>query len=101
MPPLVVPGRWQQSTGYAYRDWLPQLPDEVLANWGRCRNATLMRMITETLLGVPLMAIDAIGFDGDFKEAMVLLIAHDSLAGYPTNVPGATTWPRGRCRWVN
>ncbi len=86
--PLAVPGRWRQSTGNAYHDWLPQLPDEVLANWGRCRNPTLMRMIRETLLGVPVMATDAIEFDGDFKEAMALLIAHDSLVGYPTNVPG-------------
>ncbi len=80
-----------RSIGNAYRDWLPRLPDEALVNGGGCRNPTLMRSIGESLPGVPVMATDAIGFDGDAKEAMAFaLIAHDSLAGYPTNVPGAT-----------
>ena len=80
-----------RSIGDAYRDWLPGLPDEVLVNGGGCRNPTLMRMIGEGLPGIPVMATDAIGFDGDAKEAMAFaLIAHDSLAGYPTNVPRAT-----------
>nr|MBA2248105.1 anhydro-N-acetylmuramic acid kinase [Chloroflexia bacterium] len=31
------------------------------------------------------------GYDGDAKEAIAFaLMAHDSLAGLPTNVPGAT-----------
>jgi anhydro-N-acetylmuramic acid kinase len=80
-----------RSIGDAYRDWLPGMPDEVLVNGGGCRNPTLMRMIGEDLPGIPVMATDTIGFDGDAKEAMAFaLIAHDSLAGYPTNVPGAT-----------
>ena len=80
-----------RSIGDAYRDWLPGLPDEVLVNGGGCRNPTLMRMIGQSLPGIPVMATDAIGFDGDAKEAMAFaLIAHDSLAGYPTNVPKAT-----------
>lgn len=84
-----------RSIGDAYRDWLPKLPDEVLVNGGGCRNPTLMRMIADDLPGIPVMATDAVGFDGDAKEAMAFaLIAHDSLAGYPTNVPGATGAPR-------
>ncbi len=80
-----------RSIGDAYRDWLPGMPDEVLVNGGGCRNPTLMRMIGEDLPGVPVLATDAIGFDGDAKEAMAFaLIAHDSLAGYPTNIPRAT-----------
>ncbi len=80
-----------RSIGDAYRDWLPGLPDEVLVNGGGCRNPTLMRMIGKDLPGIPVLATDAIGFDGDAKEAMAFaLIAHDSLAGYPTNVRGAT-----------
>ncbi|MBA3276467.1 MAG: anhydro-N-acetylmuramic acid kinase [Chloroflexia bacterium] len=80
-----------RSIGDAYRDWLPGLPDEVLVNGGGCRNPTLMRMIGEDLPGIPVMATDAIGFDGDAKEAMAFaLLAHDSLAGYPTNIPRAT-----------
>jgi anhydro-N-acetylmuramic acid kinase len=34
--------------------------------------------------------------DADAKEAMAFaLMAHDSLAGYPTNIPGATGATRG------
>jgi len=84
-----------RSIGDAYRRWLPELPDQVLVNGGGCRNPELMRMIGDDLVGIPVMATDAIGFDGDAKEAMAFaLIAHDSLAGYPTNVPGATGAPR-------
>jgi len=87
-----------RSIGDAYRKWLPAMPDEVLVNGGGCRNPTLMRMIGGDLPGIPVMATDAIGFDGDAKEAMAFaLIAHDSLAGYPTNVPGATGASRAVC----
>jgi anhydro-N-acetylmuramic acid kinase len=80
-----------RSIGDAYRRWLPELPDEVLVNGGGCRNPVLMRMIASDLPGIPVMATDAIGYDGDAKEALAFaLIAHDSLAGYPTNIPGAT-----------
>lgn len=80
-----------RSVGDAYRRWLPDLPEEVLVNGGGCRNPTLMRLIGEQLPGVPLMATDAVGIDADAKEAMAFaLIAHDSLAGYPTNIPRAT-----------
>jgi anhydro-N-acetylmuramic acid kinase len=55
-----------------------------------------MEMIEADLAGIPVMATDAIGYNGDAKEAMAFaLIAHDSVAGYPTNVPGATGANRG------
>jgi anhydro-N-acetylmuramic acid kinase len=80
-----------RSIGDAYRRWLPALPDEVLVNGGGCRNPVLMRMIADDLPGIPVRATDAVGFDGDAKEAMAFaLIAHDSLGGLSTNVPGAT-----------
>jgi len=80
-----------RSIGDAYRRWLPDLPAEVLVNGGGCRNPTLMRMIGDDLPGIPVRATDAIGYDGDAKEAMAFaLMAHDALAGYPTNIPGAT-----------
>jgi anhydro-N-acetylmuramic acid kinase len=80
-----------RSIGDAYRDWLPAMPDEVLVNGGGCRNPTLMRMIAADLPGIPVMATDAVGYDGDAKEAMAFaLLAHDALARYPTNIPGAT-----------
>lgn len=75
----------------AYRRWLPAMPDEVLVNGGGGRNPTLMRMLGDLLAPVPVMATDALGYDGDAKEAMAFaLMAHDALAGLPTNIPGAT-----------
>ncbi len=75
----------------AYGRWLPAMPDEVLVNGGGSRNPTLMRMLGDLMAPVPVMATDALGYDGDAKEAMAFaLMAHDALAGLPTNIPGAT-----------
>jgi len=79
------------SIADAYRDWLPALPDDVLVNGGGCRNPTLMVMLAALLPASTVAATDAVGIDGDAKEAMLFaLMAHDALAGYPTNVPSAT-----------
>ena len=75
----------------AYRRWLPTLPDRVLVNGGGARNPVLMAMLAEALPGIPVEPTDAIGIDADAKEAMAFaLLAHDALAGLPTNIPGAT-----------
>jgi anhydro-N-acetylmuramic acid kinase len=80
-----------RSIADSYRRWLPRLPDEVLVNGGGSRNPTLMQMLGDALAPIPVMATDAVGYDGDAKEAIAFaLMAHDSLAGLPTNVPGAT-----------
>ncbi len=75
----------------AYRRWLPALPDEVLVNGGGSRNPVLMEMIAADLPGILVTATDQHGVNADAKEAMAFaLLAHDSLAGLPTNIPGAT-----------
>ena len=80
-----------RSIADSYRRWLPRLPDEVLVNGGGSRNPTLMRMLGDALEPIPVLPTDAVGYDGDAKEAVAFaLMAHDSLAGWPTNVPGAT-----------
>ena len=74
----------------AYRRWLPGL-DEVIVGGGGSRNPTLMRMLRERMAPVPVEPIEAYGIDGRAKEAMAFaLLAHDGLAGLPTNVPAAT-----------
>jgi anhydro-N-acetylmuramic acid kinase len=79
------------SIADAYRRWLPELPDEVYVNGGGARNPLLMRMLGDALDGIPVRATDDLGIDADAKEAVAFaLMAHDSLAGYPTNIPGAT-----------
>jgi anhydro-N-acetylmuramic acid kinase len=67
------------------------MPDEVYVNGGGSRNPVLMRMLGKLLDGIPVRATDDLGVNADAKEAMAFaLMAHDSLAGHPTNIPGAT-----------
>ena len=74
----------------AYHRWLPNV-DEVIVAGGGGRNPTLMRFLREGLAPIPVEPIEAYGVNGRAKEAMAFaLIAHDALAGLPTNVPGAT-----------
>src|SRR5690606_2004082 len=76
-----------ESIADAYRRFLPGMPDDVLVNGGGSRNPTLMRMIAERLGGMPVRPTDAVGIDADAKEAIAFaLMAHDSLAGLPTNI---------------
>jgi anhydro-N-acetylmuramic acid kinase len=50
-----------------------------------------MRMLGELLAPAVVTATDAVGIDGDAKEAMLFaLLAHDALAGLPVNIPKAT-----------
>ncbi|MDQ4044029.1 MAG: anhydro-N-acetylmuramic acid kinase, partial [Chloroflexota bacterium] len=75
----------------AYRRFLPSMPDDVLVNGGGVRNPVLMRMLAERLGGIAVEPTDVAGIDADAKEAIAFaLMAHDSLAGHPTNIPGAT-----------
>ena len=80
-----------QSIASAYQAYLPALPDDVLVNGGGARNPTLMRMLSQTLPGSNVVPSDAFGINADAKEAMLFaLMAHDALAGFPTNIPAAT-----------
>ncbi len=74
----------------AYVRWLPNV-DEVIVGGGGSRNPFLMRLLQEGLAPVPVATVDAHGVNGRAKEAMAFaLMAHDGLAGLPTNAPGAT-----------
>jgi anhydro-N-acetylmuramic acid kinase len=80
-----------ESIADAYRRHLPAMPDDVLVNGGGARNPTLMRMLAERLPGIAVAPTDTAGIDADAKEAIAFaLMAHDTLAGLPTNIPGAT-----------
>ena len=50
-----------------------------------------MSRIAALLPGIPLLRHEDIGINSKAKEAIAIaVIARDSLAGLPTNVPGAT-----------
>jgi anhydro-N-acetylmuramic acid kinase len=79
-----------RSIADAYERWLPGL-DEVIVGGGGARNPTLLRMLAEAVAPVPVTTSEDHGIDSEAKEAMVFaLMAHDALAGLPTNVPSAT-----------
>ena len=80
-----------ESIADACRRFLPALPDDMLVNGGGARNPTLMRLLAERLPVVDVAPTDDAGIDADAKEAIAFaLMAHDTLAGLPTNIPGAT-----------
>lgn len=80
-----------RSIADAYQQWLPGMPDEVYVNGGGARNPLLMQMLTDALDGPRVLPTDELGVNADAKEAMAFaLMAHDALAGLPTNIPGAT-----------
>jgi anhydro-N-acetylmuramic acid kinase len=79
------------SIADAYRRYLPAMPADVLVNGGGARNPTLIGMLAERLPGIAVAPTDVAGIDADAKEAIAFaLMAHDTLAGLPTNIPGAT-----------
>jgi anhydro-N-acetylmuramic acid kinase len=81
------------SIAAAYRDFIePRGPiDEVILGGGGASNPTLMRMLRELLPRARLLKHEDLGIDSRAKEALaVAVIAHDSVVGATTNVPGAT-----------
>jgi anhydro-N-acetylmuramic acid kinase len=48
-------------------------------------------MLRERLPGIPILSHEDFGIDSDAKEAIALaVIANDAVAGFDTNIPGAT-----------
>lgn len=69
---------------------LPQVPDRVLVCGGGRRNAALMAGLADSL-GCPVMAVEAVGLDGDFLEAEAFAYLGLRVArGLPTSAPGTT-----------
>jgi anhydro-N-acetylmuramic acid kinase len=82
-----------ESIARAYREFiLPIGPiDQVIVGGGGNRNPILMAMLRERLPGIPLLSHEDFGIDSDAKEAIALaIIANDAVAGFDTNIPGAT-----------
>jgi anhydro-N-acetylmuramic acid kinase len=65
--------------------------DEVIASGGGCHNLTLMRRLAEAFAPVPVRTTDDFGIPVDAKEALAFaILAHETLAGRPGNLPSAT-----------
>ncbi len=85
-----------QSIALAYRDFLPQMPDEVIVSGGGVRNHTLMQWLAQSLeqianRPIPVHSSDEIGMPPEAKEAMMFaVLAYLSWHGRSGNWPPAT-----------
>ncbi len=65
--------------------------DEVFISGGGLHNKTLLRFMKELFQPIPIKTLNALGIDGDAKEAVAFaLLADATLQGISGNVPGAT-----------
>ncbi len=77
----------------AYRAFVQgtNLLDVLIVSGGGRRNKTLMRMLQDCFAPVEVAPSDAFGVDSDAKEALCFaVLAHETISGRPTNMPGAT-----------
>lgn len=81
-----------RTIGEAYRAWLlPRGLDEVFVTGGGARNPVLLEMIRGELVFLPVRSGDALGVNGDAKEAVAFAaLAWAHVRGVPCNVPAAT-----------
>ncbi|GIV83507.1 MAG: anhydro-N-acetylmuramic acid kinase [Candidatus Roseilinea sp.] len=79
------------SIAQAHRDFLPQLPDEVIVSGGGARNATLMRFLAQALAPAHVRTSDELGMPAEAKEAVAFaVLAYEAWHGRPGNLPAAT-----------
>lgn len=81
------------SIARAYRDFiLPRFPlDEVIVSGGGVHNETLLARLRAQLAPVPVLALEDMGLSSDAKEAVAFaILANETIAGNPSNVPSAT-----------
>ncbi len=73
------------------RKFLPGRVDEVLVCGGGAQNASLMRMLQAEWKGVPVHAIEELGWDGRALEAVAFAVfAYQHSKGVPCNLPKVT-----------
>ncbi len=71
-------------------DHLPAAPGRWLVTGGGRHNATLMKRLAD-MLGVPVMPVEAVGWNGDALEAQAFaFLAVRALKGLPLSLPGTT-----------
>jgi anhydro-N-acetylmuramic acid kinase len=73
--------------------FLPETPPvaRVVASGGGLRNRAIVEALVELFAPVPVVSLSALGMDPDAKEAAgFALLANETVAGRPGNVPAAT-----------
>ena len=80
-----------ESIMQAYRDFLPQMPDEIVVSGGGALNPTLMHMMRERLAPARIITSDEAGLPSEAKEAIAFAImAYEAIHHRPGNLPAAT-----------
>lgn len=87
----------------SYRQFLPQLPTEILIGGGGSRNCYLMNRLQQRILTSKVRSTDAHRLDADYKEAIAFaILAYWRWHQVPGNLPSVTGASR-RCllgdRW--
>ncbi|MEO1403811.1 MAG: anhydro-N-acetylmuramic acid kinase [Cyanobacteria bacterium J06635_1] len=79
------------SIAQSYRQFLPQLPDEILVGGGGSRNRTLLVRLRAQLPNIPVLATDDTGLNADYKEAIAFaILGFWRIHQIPGNLPSAT-----------
>ncbi len=76
---------------HSYRQFLPQIPDEVLLCGGGSRNLYLRQRLQAELTSAHIGTTDEAGIDGNFKEAIAFaVLAYWRVNSIPGNLPQVT-----------
>jgi anhydro-N-acetylmuramic acid kinase len=79
------------SIVHSYRQFLPQMPDEVLLCGGGSRNSYLRQRLQAELTSAHIRTTDEMGINGDFKEAIAFaVLAYWRVKSIPGNLPQVT-----------
>jgi anhydro-N-acetylmuramic acid kinase len=78
-----------------YRDFLPQLPTQVLLCGGGSHNLYLRKRLQILLPTAEITTTDACGLNGDYKEAIAFaILAYWRIRDIPSNLPAVTGAPQ-------
>jgi anhydro-N-acetylmuramic acid kinase len=80
------------SIADAYKNFLPQIPDEIIVSGGGAKNPTLLQMLQEQVgPAYRVRRIDEFGIPSDAKEALAFaILAYETWHSRPSNLPAAT-----------
>ena len=79
------------SIAQSYRNFLPQMPDQVLVCGGGSYNPILLDRLRAHLESIPVITTDEVGISAEYKEAIAFAVLgfwHQK--GVPNNLPAVT-----------